>query len=968
MKPGRRASRRAMALIVSLGMLTLLAIVATTFVALSRSERVSSENYVIKVRARMLAESGIDYALAKLRTPLGLGPESVYGGEDLNGNGAQVGGPFNADALLDDANGNAGGAVDFLACPLRFARRPSWFADANGDGLPDLLDIVERGVAARRGYSGVLPGTLHALGDTFAIRLLDTSSELYVNGAGNGYRALYRNLCLLLLGNASLGDRIQARQPYGTPEDLVVTAALTEAEFAVLRPYLTCQAWVDSSTMRPDPQASLLVMPRAFRRLDRVEPRAPINVNGADFNLLVAVFQGISGFFTDNNAPVKSFFSINATRARALAQAIVDARAETFVDANPNGVWDPGEAFVDRNANGRYDGPFRTWDQFENFLGGVQGFVGNFNRAFRELVLANANPNSCLNKFQPDAHRYHGTDKADLVVYTTELCFSATGFFDISSYGRVTDSSNRVVGEDEVRAVVKLFETRVLTTQEDFESAGVKVTMDPDVRTLPEEVSDFATESFTDTNGDGRFTKGDAFQDANGDGARDGPAIYDGQVTLRPADPPGSLPWGDASALTFRALFNDSAATSRVGRGDAYPSLVADVATPANRRFPLSSGATVSNVVRGASLVKDLSGSNNYSDLFPDGLFIRRERQKTIYYSPIGNIPPLTGSVGFWVKPTWRGIPAALQYRDLLGMDQQFAFAPNRGRIFLMYALTPGVFVLEALWNHDSAGTAANEVDNDQGYVPPIFQCLHTLDIRSNNWNPGQWHYFALRWQDMMRFNFFLDGNSSASLFEAALEPGVTIIRIGPVPTLNLFTLGSNMPWFNTIGSGTFDDLRVHRSLVPNSDVGLAPPWRYDDTGYPGYSTYVGRFTLPQGAVVRTLGMTSLRPSENYRGDPLDNRVSTPRRRRPDVSLSYKVSSETGWRVHPRSTDPNRVDGEELPVDPNTPAVGAGETFQFMLTFDRRGQDPFRNSPTVDDVRVTYALGSPQFLSYNVVP
>ncbi|MBI5365981.1 MAG: hypothetical protein HZA54_02995 [Planctomycetes bacterium] len=968
MRPTRTSARRAMVLIVALGMLSILVVIATTFLTISGMEREASSNYTSAVRALMLAHSGVAFVQARLQEARSLGTDARYGGEDWNGNAALIGGPLSGDAQIDDANGNANGIVDFLACPLRFARRPSFFADENGDGMPDLTAILEGGRSVRRGYTGALQGTFRPRGDTYVVRLIDTSSLLYLNGAGTGYRTLYRNLCTLLFNSGALGDRIQAGQPYLSPEELVARGVVTPAQFDVLRNFVTAHAWVDRSTIKPDPQGSLLVMPERLRRLDQLEPRAPININGADPTLLTAAFLGISGYQTDNNRPNKSFYVMSGNRPRDLAQAIVAARAETFTDANGNGIWDPGEAFTDTYANGRFDGPFRTWAQFASFLSGVTGFVGNFNTPFRELALACATPNSNLNKFQPDASRYHGMDKSDLIVYTTELCLDATGYYEIGSYGRVTEKSGRAIAEKEIRCVLKLFETQVLTTQEDFEGAGVKVSIDPDVMTLPEEIADFATEAYTDTNADGRFSKGDAFVDSNGDGARDGPAIYDGQVTLRPADPVNALPWGDPGAMTFRALYNDSPNIAQLGRGDAYPSLSADTATPANRRAPLATGQTVTNLQRGGSLIKDLNGANNYSDLYPDGLFIRRERRKAIYYSPVQNVPPLLGAVGFWVKPTWRSIPSSIQYRDLLAVDQQFELSPNRGRIFLMYALFTGEFILEGLWYHDSYGTAARETQNDLGYVPGIMKCLYRIPIRGTNWNPGQWHYFTARWRNEMQFDMFLDGERSVAVYEEPVPPNTQIIRIGPIPTLSEFAFGSNMPWWDTIGSGTFDDLRVFRTLVPNTDIGLAPPWRFDDTGYSGYSTYVGKFPLPAGTELRTIGMTAYRPVANYRGDTLSNRQNTPRRRKPDVRLSYRVSSETGWHELQRSTDVDRVAGESQPVAAGLPRLAAGDSFQFKLTFERKGQDPFRNSPIVDDVWITYALGAPQFLSFTVLP
>ncbi len=966
----RRQRRSGMVLLVTLGMLAILTLLATTFVAITGMERDTASNYVLEARALMLAHSGVDYAVTMFKTPLGQTSRAIYGGEDWSGLREAIG---TADGNSDDANGNANGVLDIAGCDLRSARRPSFFADANGDGLPDLISIASGAGTAQRGFSGRLLGTYHPNGDTFAVAAIDTSSMVHVNGKGAGMRRLMDNLGQLAVTPpvAGLGTAMQGAQPYGTLEELVAKGVLTQAQFQQLRPFLTVYTWEDPAVIRPDPQQNLLIRPENLRRLTFIEPRAPINVNTADFLVVKAALLGISGYSTDNNNPTKSTFVLDATRADNLARAIVVAREETYTDANGNKMYDSGEAYTDLNANGKYDGPFRSWEHFESFLPSVTGFVGNFNTWARDLVSANANPNALLNKFQPDHHRWRGIDKSDLIVYTTEFCFESTGYFRIRSLGRITNANFLTVADKEIEVTVKMFDTMRLTSQEDFEAAALKVAMAPDVMTLPEEVAEILNESYTDTNGDKRFTKGDAFTDANGDGMRDGPAIYDGQLTLRNADPPDSLPWGDSSSMAFRCLFTDSITVDALGP-DKYPSYLADVASPSSAAgVPLSGGALTTTVDRGGSLLKDLNGSNDYPDLFPDGMFIRKEFGETIYWTSLLNWPVGQGSFGFWVKPTWVNIPSSILYRDLLCLNQQFQIAPNRGRISLLYALRttplPGDLVLESVWYHQSVGTAASQTADDSGFNPcPWTKTVYTLPW-GGRWGPGQWHYFALRYIQQIKWSAFLDGTPFLPYFEDPMPANTTVTLIGPAPTHNVVSVGSNMPWWDTLGSGTYDDFRSFRGQVPNTDIGLAPPWRYDDTGYAGYSTYTGQFHLPAGARVRTLSWTEYRPTHNYRSESLSSTSTTPRRKRPDVSFGYKLSSEVAFRPAPALTQPDAFDGGPFDADPAMAALAAGETLQFRFTWDRRGQDPFRNSPAVDDVTVTYVTGQVQFLNFQIM-
>ncbi|MBI2923332.1 MAG: hypothetical protein HYY18_19930, partial [Planctomycetes bacterium] len=58
---------RGFVLLVALGVLGVLGLLAATFATLSRVERAVSNSYVDKVRAKMLAQSGIERAIASIR-------------------------------------------------------------------------------------------------------------------------------------------------------------------------------------------------------------------------------------------------------------------------------------------------------------------------------------------------------------------------------------------------------------------------------------------------------------------------------------------------------------------------------------------------------------------------------------------------------------------------------------------------------------------------------------------------------------------------------------------------------------------------------------------------------------------------------------------------------------------------------------------------------------------------------------
>ncbi len=972
-----RPVRRAFALVASLGMLTLLSLIASTFVLLAGVEEDTARNHVASVRALMLAQSGIETSIAVLTR--GDPKARPWGGEDWNGGGEPAGTP---DGTLDDFHGDGNGRVEVAGCALRYARRPSLWRDDDGDGLPDLIPVMEAGSVRLRGISGRMGGTYHAGGDTFVLRIEDTSGFVSINQTAAGYRNLYDNLGALVLSTPvpNLGSRIQAGQPYAALEDLVTKGALTVDQYRELQPYLTLHAWTDPSTIRPDPSPDATRRPSNLRKMDGLEPRAPINLNTADEIVIQACLLGISGYHFERVSPNNRLVVFGSRDAEDLARAIVAARSETGSDLDGNGRIDPGEPWDDRNGNGRYDGPFRTWEQFEAFLedtpGLIRGGGGRGNRGpdwARSLVLANADPNSVLQALQPGPPLNRPVDKANLVRYTTEFCFESSGTYRISSLGRVTDARFRTVAEREIECEIRLYDTLRLTTQEDFESTRLASETGEDVMTLPEEVADLSPEPWRDDFRDGRFGFGDSFIDLDGDGAREGPAIYDGQIVLRPADPAADPPWGaPPSELAFRCLFNDSPSVSALGPGDEYPHLAADRASPGVARgLPLQSPPFSSSVERGASLLRDLTGAGDYSDLGPAGLLLREDTGECLYWSSILNWPIGAGSVQFWMRPFWQTEAGANQSKDLMTLNQQYALDPVRGRIALLstvhFGRRPALFTMDSRAYTHANRTAATEAADDSGIPPPsVFHTHYQLKL-DRDWVPDQWHHFAASYTDHIRWTCWLDSEPFRTVVEAPFPSSGRASLGNPSPTGNHMALGTQIPWSSTSGTGTYDDFVVYRATLPATTFGLAPAWRYGDTGIPGWSTWTMRIPLPPGARVRSFAWTERRPRVNYQGEPLCSGDPNPRRRRPDVHFSWRDGSGA-WQDAPRAADPDEPDGGELRIGAGA-ASPQSPSAEVRFTFDRGGQEPFRNSPVVDDVTVTFARhGGVTFLHWRILP
>ncbi|MFC1586812.1 PilX N-terminal domain-containing pilus assembly protein [Planctomycetota bacterium] len=113
------------------------------------------------------------------------------------------------------------------------------------------------------------------------------------------------------------------------------------------------------------------------------------------------------------------------------------------------------------------DDPFAEDESVSIWTYDRTGDFRYFNEYYRDLVLANFDPNTMTNDFNPDLVVYRHTDKADLISYSTELSFEPTGTFRIESVGHVLSSADNylVLAEQAVEAVVRLFEFKRLTTQ-----------------------------------------------------------------------------------------------------------------------------------------------------------------------------------------------------------------------------------------------------------------------------------------------------------------------------------------------------------------------------------------------------------------------------------------------------------------------------------------------------------------------
>ncbi|MBI2922321.1 MAG: hypothetical protein HYY18_14810 [Planctomycetes bacterium] len=548
-----RSSRRGFVLLVALGVLGVLGLLAATFATLSRVERAVSNSYVDKVRARLLAQSGIERALATLR---GTAMQQAwddprddwYYREMLNG-------PVGALSYTPGAIAAMGGYTPSRAygAPPRTLEAA---ADAGLAGGP--VTGISYADAANPATSGSLPGTYEIDGDLVFLKVLDCQGMLYVNDQNPEIKRLLTNLGSILgidAGGFDLGvETVKAAKTRGKPFnnksevlDEVFVKVLGPDEgrkrFAAARNFITCHAWVDLNTMHfgtkpavalggdagetrlaaADPAATTTAalelspfaaaplfnvsarLPGSYPTLPAtrflpvttlpgvsmspidqggglvqfvtgsgsatvpakfggtnmwVQPRAPVNVNTATREVLVALLWGLKATFVDYDHAtgklVTRGVSITKAEAEVAADHILTSR---FTFGSPAGAWS-----------------YNDWMHVKNE---VLDTIPGLDRFKIALIHANCNPNTDIRKLNPDLLMIDSNpvrnsvdfvrlDKSDITVKSTELCFSSMGLFEIEALGRVY-SSGRIMAEERIETVMKLYDVLRYTTQEQFE-------------------------------------------------------------------------------------------------------------------------------------------------------------------------------------------------------------------------------------------------------------------------------------------------------------------------------------------------------------------------------------------------------------------------------------------------------------------------------------------------------------------
>lgn len=486
-------NRKAIVMVLIISSLTLVGVVALALLSLVKTGTAVAKLDIINTRANFVAQSGINYAIANLVTfakrrfvPNVL-ENYTYFGEDANTNGT----------LESNEDVNDNGFLDTISCDI---------GDANFPSYAKFLAVI-KDKSPVKFVSGLLPSMFKNMrnSDVFIIKAVDTSSKIYIFDKNPKVLQIVRNLVDYLALDISENELENLlKNLNGSIEKLEEN--FNEHRLKILRSYLTFHGSPDNKVIEPVPyydrNKKLEINKEVYSWIDylpykiSLASRAPISINTASVEIIYANLANIKGTYINElekksvleiPSDIKGFqdiwkflfkmampkrkpsigilreVSIDNTVAVAISEEIKKRRVSLLKMVKLGEI--PNRPL------------FYNWEEFEVFLNGL---VANntISSVQKDLILANANPNTNLNKFNPS--QFYSVDKTDLINYTTEFTLGTSGIFEVESLSYILESDgqiDKVAGQATVKKFVKIFDIIKDTTQEDFENGIVNKDM-----------------------------------------------------------------------------------------------------------------------------------------------------------------------------------------------------------------------------------------------------------------------------------------------------------------------------------------------------------------------------------------------------------------------------------------------------------------------------------------------------------
>jgi hypothetical protein len=673
---------------------------------MAQLERRASQQRLNATKAWLLARSGIEDALARL----GAGqdseaPDTRFLGEDFDASGTLNG--FEAAHEVFRR-----GSLDTETCPLRHALRPSFFMRES----PLSNRPVLAGVSGRaRGRSGHLQGDRGADGNHYALKI--ESGGFYVNGGDPaaastvGYNAVLRRMLGTLAEALDREDGLDD----GVPTDEVFGFALVDlrpatgwsgldqirrladredvlAQAMPLLPYLTTSAWVDRKVIAVEPALAALVggemrtwadiktgrrnvwqdparpptrAAPGFERIGgKIVGRAPVDLDWARHRraALLALLSGLRAVYLDERVFSSSY-------ARDSLGRIEEVEIQHS--------WVSGDdASLVADAILVHAGPLDTWARWNSLCETFQVTgTSEVAAAKRDLLKAAFNPNSALNKFNPNQSTWKRVDKSDLIAGSTEFSLMPLQGRRVSCAGRLMGGRGEELAVRTATAVLAPSRVVRLTTQREFLCDDLG---DPEV---PGDEGDPRVPGF----------RGPGVPEALSEGRT--PGLSWGHALDRTGRFPGSWMDGDSRGVALQAYpeplvdpgslpsgydGNVQLATLETPRNYAYGAGGADADMKLLARFDdgldldLWDSAVAGAGLNQADLQQAPAGHPLWhpslpNTLYPDGCYSERDRSPA--YLDRGNADGFRSVLAFWVKRNYIKQPQVAELRGRVFVD-----------------------------------------------------------------------------------------------------------------------------------------------------------------------------------------------------------------------------------------------------------------------------------------------------------
>jgi hypothetical protein len=711
--------RRGSALIVVLGMLSILSLLGISFLRLTAAERAVSRHRLDAVRARLLAQSGVEAAVARLRAAIDLGglpaPESWTVPEGYS-------------VRVTDASSQIC-VNDGLAWPKEHPVNRN---------LRRLLDVL-----------GAQPG----------IDVPRLGERLLRDRPPSGYAAKQD----LLADDREASGRVRpflsvrswSDPDVALPIPLSLEAAAEDPVFRgrfAGEPRHGHQRNADGEAIPGPLRAPGPVWGRDSLHPKRIEivSRSPVNVNTARREVLASLLTDLQGVFLVERRRVSTSPAAAGspcgspggaygwTALRYTYDASGDEGDECGVlQATPPLVGpggrrregipaakvveeilacrerraSPGLAGLDY-AKAPFGGPFRSWAQFHAWAEALAR-GGLVSEEVADVLKANFNPNLHLNELNPDRALFAHVDKTDLLTCSTEFCFTPMGVFEIESEGRVV-RGGELLARAPVAALVRLYDAVRHTTQAQFSGGilpararepetnnnrGLEIGPEPDNGAAPSE-----------NGAEGWIRLATLGSNLTGEALKPAGELWTtlGDPSFHPAakpSPPGGRHLGAAIHAHFQL---DHAAHHHASPGEAFRLPLGGWQVTTARRCAL--GRNWEDVgeaepgpygpVDGHRLVRSFrgtapeGGAGAPSDLRIDGAYVERGSAFGYWLDESLSFNFNEGTAAFWVKPAFS--PGSTgKRRTLLSFGRYHAQAPER--------LNPSPFGLYFVPPHDGS-------------------------------------------------------------------------------------------------------------------------------------------------------------------------------------------------------------------------------------------------------------------------